>query len=126
MIFIDTDIVVDIYRGYNSAIDWKNSIQDEIIISGYTGLELINGCTNSKDLNLIKKLLVSYSLIWTSEEICNKAFDTFSKLKLKTGIDFVDCLIGHTALEFDLPLYTFNKKHYKHIPKLKTIQPYKK
>ncbi len=126
MTFVDTDIVIDIYRGYNPSIEWKNQIQDKIIISGYTGLELINGCINSKDLNKIKKLLNTYSLVWTSEEACHEAFNTFSKLKLKTGIDFVDCLIGHAAVELDLPLYTFNKKHYKNIPKLKTIQQYKK
>ncbi len=126
MILIDTDIIIDIYRGYQASIEWKNMIQDEIIISGYTGLELINGCINSKDLNKIKSLLISYSLVWPAIETSNEAFHTFSKLKLKAGIDFIDCLIGHTAVELNLPLYTFNKKHYKNIPKLKTIQPYKK
>jgi predicted nucleic acid-binding protein len=126
MIFVDTDIIIDIYRGYLPSIEWKNTIQDEIILSGYTGFELISGCINSKDLNKIKKTLNSYNLIWASNEACKEAFNTFSKLKLRIGIDFVDCLIGHTAVELNLPLYTFNKKHYQHIPKLKIIQPYKK
>ncbi len=30
------------------------------------------------------------------------------------------------AVALNLPLYTFNQKHYAAIPKLKTVQPYEK
>lgn len=77
MIFVDTDIIIDIYRGYLPSIEWKNTIQDEIILSGYTGFELISGCINSKDLSKIKNALNSYNLIWASNEACKEAFNTF-------------------------------------------------
>ncbi len=37
-----------------------------------------------------------------------------------------DIMIGETALALNLPLHTFNQKHYAAIPNLKTIQPYTK
>jgi predicted nucleic acid-binding protein len=33
-------------------------------------------------------------------------------------------LIGETALALNLPIHTFNQKHYAAIPNLKTVQPY--
>jgi len=126
MILIDTDIIVDYLRNYPPAVQWIESQEEEILISGYSCLELIDGCINSKSLNKLTSTLSLFTNVWSNQISNDFAVDTFSKLKLKTGIDFVDCLIGHTAVEINLPLYTFNKKHYKHIPKLKTIQPYKK
>lgn len=31
--------------------------------------------------------------------------ETYSKIKLKSGIDFIDCLIGHTAITLNIPLH---------------------
>ncbi|HMW04825.1 MAG TPA: toxin-antitoxin system, toxin component [Leptospiraceae bacterium] len=56
----------------------------------------------------------------------NQALETYSAVKLKSGIDFIDCLIGHTAISLKIPLYTFNEKHFKFIPNLKIVKPYKK
>jgi predicted nucleic acid-binding protein len=36
----------------------------------------------------------------------------------------IDVLIGHIALELEVPLYTFNQKHYRVISRLTVIQPY--
>jgi predicted nucleic acid-binding protein len=33
-------------------------------------------------------------------------------------------LIAQTALMANLPLHTFNDKHFKAVPNLRTIQPY--
>lgn len=40
--------------------------------------------------------------------------------------DALDALIGQIAVALRVPLYTFNQKHYRFIPELRTIQPYEK
>jgi predicted nucleic acid-binding protein len=50
----------------------------------------------------------------------------FARYHLKHGIGILDTLIGQIAVDLDLPLHTFNQKHYSAIPSLKTIQPYRK
>ena len=49
-----------------------------------------------------------------------------SEYHLSHSIGLLDALIGLTAVAVNLPLYTFNQKHYSMIPNLHTIQPYEK
>jgi predicted nucleic acid-binding protein len=126
MILLDSDILIDIWRNYEPAIEWIGTVNDEIVISGFTYFELIEGCENQKTVDRLKKNIASFSITWLSAEVFDQAIDTYLKIKLKSGIDFVDCLIGHTAISLNIPLYTFNEKHFKAISQLKIIKPYKK
>ncbi|MCS6846631.1 MAG: hypothetical protein RMN52_02825 [Anaerolineae bacterium] len=38
----------------------------------------------------------------------------------------IDALIAQTAIALDMPLATFNQKHYAAVPQLKTFQPYRR
>jgi len=59
-------------------------------------------------------------------EVCDEALSIFSRYHLSHGIGIFDALIGQTAIALNLPLYTFNQKHYDVIPNLRTVQPYEK
>ncbi len=48
------------------------------------------------------------------------------KYYLKNGTGILDILIAYTAISLNLPLNTFNVKHYSGITELKIVQPYKK
>ena len=48
----------------------------------------------------------------------------FVVMELILGL--LDAFIGQMAVTLNLPLHTFNQKHYVVIPRLKTIQPYDK
>jgi predicted nucleic acid-binding protein len=126
MIFIDSDIIIDIWRNFEPSNYWIKTIDQEVLISGFSYMELLSGCENQKAIDKLKKALFTFSVIWPSTETSNQALETYSRIKLKSGIDFVDCLIGHTAIALNIPLYTFNEKHFKAISNLKIIKPYKK
>jgi hypothetical protein len=64
--------------------------------------------------------------MWPSSEVCNEALSIFAHYHLSYGIGILDALIGQMAADLDVPLYTFNQKHYTPIPSLKMAQPYKK
>lgn len=48
----------------------------------------------------------------------------FRQVHLANAIGILDMLIAHTAIDMNLPLHTFNLKHYAAVPGLQTIQPY--
>lgn len=50
----------------------------------------------------------------------------FARYYLSHNLGIIDALIGQMAVSLDLPLHTFNQKHYETIPNLKLIQPYRK
>jgi predicted nucleic acid-binding protein len=127
MILLDTDIMIDILREYPPALIWIKSIpEDEIALPGFVIFELLQGCRNKKELESIKQKTSYYKLLWPSEDIYEKALDIFSSCHLSHNTGMLDVIIGHMTATMNLPLYTFNEKHYSVIPELKIIKPYKK
>lgn len=127
MIMIDTDVLIDILRRYKPALDWLYKIKEETIaLSGFVLMELIQGCINRDDQLRIEKEFNEAIILWPSFETCQRAYTVFSKYHLSHKIGIIDSMIGQTAIDHKLTLYTFNDKHYKVIPGISIKAPYKK
>ncbi|MBM4176820.1 MAG: type II toxin-antitoxin system VapC family toxin [Ignavibacteria bacterium] len=127
MILIDTDVMVDILREYPHAVKWLRSIRDEeILLPGFVVMELIQGCKNKTEQRKIIKTLSFYRIEWPSSETCNNAMKVFADFHLQYNIGIIDVLIGQMAVELNLPLCTFNQKHYSCIPNISLSKPYKR
>ena len=127
MVLLDTDVMIDILRGYPPALAWLRSLNDDVIaLPGFVLMELIQGCKTKKEQQSISTELDSYKILWPSHSDCNDAVKLFTRYRLSHHIGIIDVLIGQLALSFDLPLHTFNKKHYEPIHRLITVQPYTK
>ena len=127
MILLDTDVMIDLLRQYPPAVAWLDSLgEEEIILPGFVVMELIQGCRNKAEQEKVERELGTYGVVWPSPETCNEALSVFTHYHLSHGLRILDALIGQIAVALDLPLYTFNQKHYAPIPNLKTVQPYEK
>jgi len=127
MILLDTDVMIDLLRQYQPAVEWLASLgEEEIVLPGFLVMELIQGCRNRAEQEKVERELSVYSIMWPSSEVCNEALSIFAHYHLSYGIRILDALIGQMAADLDVPLYTFNQKHYTPIPSLKMAQPYKK
>ena len=127
MVILDTDIMIDFLSQYPPTMNWLNSLgTEEIILPGFVVMELINGIKNKVEQKQLEKNLQSYEIIWATPKVCDEALAIFSRYHLSHGIGIFDALIGQTAIALNLPLYTFNQKHYDVIPNLRTVQPYEK
>jgi predicted nucleic acid-binding protein len=128
MILLDTDIVIDVLRGYFFAIDWLRSLDDdeEILLPGLVVMELIQGCKNKAEVQALRRFVADFEVVWPSSEACDQALTIFAHFSLSHGLGLLDALIGQMSVDLGLPLHTFNQKHYAVIPGLETIQPYKK
>ena len=120
MILVDTDVMIDLLREYPPAVSWLDSLgEEEIILPGFVVLELIQGCRNKAEQEKVEGELGTYSVAWPSSEMCNEALSVFAHYHLSHGLGILDVLIGQMAVALNLPLHTFNQKHYAAIPKLK-------
>jgi predicted nucleic acid-binding protein len=126
MIICDTDIMVDVLRGHPGAIVWLgDNASETIAIPGLVVMELLQGCRNKAEQNLVYKTLKGFKLIWPSLDACDRVLKLFSSQHLSHGIGIIDALIAEITVEANTPLHTFNQKHYLPHPRLRTIQPYK-
>ena len=127
MVFLDTDVMIDLLRQHPPALNWLENLgEEEIGLSGFVVMELIQGCHNKREQEQLEKTLSYYPVIWPAEDVCNQALQVFADFHLSHGIGLLDSLIGQTAVSLNSPLHTFNQKHYACVPKLMTHQPYPK
>ena len=127
MILLDTDVMIDLLRQYSPAVDWLSSLdEEEVVLPGFVVMELIQGTRNKAEQEKIEKELKSCGIAWPSPEICDEALSVFTRYHLSSGLGILDALIGQMAVALNLPLYTFNQRHYAVIPDLRTIQPYER
>ena len=70
--------------------------------------------------------LATYGVVWLSATDCDRALDVFALYRLSHNAGLLDVLIGQTAVALDMPLHTFNQRHYSFFPGIQTVQPYAK
>jgi hypothetical protein len=127
MILLDTDILIDLIRRYPPALVWLRSLgEEEVNMPGFVVMEIIQGCRSKAEQERTERELSEYAVVWPSEVTLAEALKVYSQYHLSHNPGILDALIGQTAVALDLPLHTFNQKHYAAIPNLKTIQPYTK
>jgi len=125
VILVDTDVLVDVLRGYPPATEWLESLKnEEITLSGFVAAELVQGCADREDQRRVNQFLSGYRIIWPQPETCDRALALFSEKHVGHGLGILDALIAQTAVDMDLPLCTFNTKHYSCVQALRTLQPY--
>lgn len=127
MILLDTDVMVDLLRQYPPAVVWLDSLgEEEIVLPGFVVMELIQGCRNRAEQDKVERELRAYGVAWPSPETCDEALSVFASYYLSHGLGILDAMICQMAVALNVPLYTFNQKHYAFIPNMKTVQPYEK
>ena len=128
MILLDSDVLIDLLRTYPPATAWFNALHEdeELVLSGYVVMELIQGCRNKAEQESVRRELGVYGVIWLSPTDCDKALEVFAAYRLSHNAGLLDVLIGQTAVSLGVPLHTFNQRHYSFIPGIQTIQPYVK
>jgi len=127
MRFLDTDVMIDILRGYPPALAWLATLgNEEIALCGIVVMELLQGCKDQNTMTKTEKFLESYRIYWPTAADCHRALNDLANRHLSHGLKMLDALIGECAVGLGVPLFTFNKKHFDPISALKTLAPYAK
>ncbi|MCA9946638.1 MAG: type II toxin-antitoxin system VapC family toxin [Anaerolineales bacterium] len=119
--------MIDLLRQHRPAVAWLDSLgEEEIILPGFVVMELLQGCRNKAEQSQVEQVLTGFETVWPLPETCEAALEVFADNHLSHGVGLLDALIGQTAVTLNLPLHTFNRKHYAAIPGLVTVAPYNK
>jgi tRNA(fMet)-specific endonuclease VapC len=120
---VDTDVLIDVSRSNDAAIDFLDQLGDPWSISIITALELIVGARNKKEVAHIDQLVAAYSAIPLTAEIGNSSYGLLRQFAKSHGLRVFDSLIAATAIDEDLTLVTKNQKHFQMINNLKLEVP---
>jgi predicted nucleic acid-binding protein len=126
MLLLDTDICVDLGRGYPPAVAWFDTVPERPGLPGPVVFELLRGCRNSREAQAVRRRILPFQVYWPIEDDWNRAVETYARGHLSHNIGILDALIGECAVRLGAALCTFNQKHYRVITALSTLQPYPK
>ena len=124
MILPDTDILIDVQRGFAPAVAWFASLEDLPIVPGLVVMELVQGARDARQVREVERLVRPFTVAWPTGVDCVRALSVFTAHHQATGPGFLDSSIASRAIGLSASLCTFNDKHYRAVPGLLTLQPY--
>jgi predicted nucleic acid-binding protein len=125
MILLDSDILIDFFRGHPASMAWFQLVDmTEIAIPGIVAMELYAGCHSKQEQARVRRKLDPFTVVWPSSNALNAIVPMFVSAHLTHSLGILDALIAATSITHNSPLHTFNRKHFAAVPGLQTIQPY--
>jgi predicted nucleic acid-binding protein len=123
MILVDSNILIRFSRGDHEAANWlkTNGVNDELMVSVVTELELLVGSRDKRHLKEIKTFLSRFPVIDITPEISRRATELIEEYNLSQNLQVADSLIAATAVVSGFALATINKKDFRYIRGLKLV-----
>ncbi len=123
LILCDTDILIEFLDRKNEVV--KKKLEKlgvfNVCFSSVTASELIFGAADRKHHLRLSTFISSSIIIPIDKEISDLHFELVKKYSLSHRLKVQDALIAATALTFELPFYSNNKKDFRFIEGIKLI-----
>ena len=117
MILCDTNIFISAFNGRKDTVEQLETIGlDNVVLSAVTVMELIQGMGNKNELAQMKRKIKYYDIVQIDKSISIRAIEFIESFKLSHGLQIPDAIIGATAVEYQIPLYTYNVKDFNFLP----------
>jgi predicted nucleic acid-binding protein len=85
-------------------------------------MELYRGMENKKDLLAMQSKIRHYNVLHFNDTVSALSLQLIEQFKLSHNLQIPDAIIGAVAIEYELPLFTYNTKDFSFMP---NIQLYK-
>jgi len=123
-ILLDTDVLVDFFRGYSKAVTFINDNASRIILSSIVVAELYAGVKGDAEKTALENFVALFRVIPVTAEIAKVGGLYKSNYGKSHGVGLADAIIAATSEVKKAILKTLNTKHY---PMIKGLRPaYKK
>jgi predicted nucleic acid-binding protein len=119
-ILLDTDVLVDFFRGYGKAVAFINTYNARIILSSIVVAELYAGVKGNAEQAALRDFVSLFRVVPVNAEI-GRVGGLYKRDYGKShGVGLADAILAATAEAENAELKTLNIKHY---PMLKGLRP---
>jgi len=120
LILLDTDVLVDFFRGHGKAVAFINTYNARIILSSIVVAELYAGVKGNAEQAALRDFVSLFRVVPVNAEI-GRAGGLYKRDYGKShGVGLADAIQAATAEAENAELKTLNIKHY---PMLKGLRP---
>ena len=126
MIFVDTDVWIDFLAGVEPSASAVEALltQRRALVSSITAFELYCGVGRGGRADQIESLLRVVPTVDLSPTAARLAAHHYTRLRRAgSPIGNQDLLLSGTALQFQIPILTRNRKHFERIQELEVLSP---
>jgi predicted nucleic acid-binding protein len=111
-VLVDTDVLIDFFRGYEKAVSFVESYSSDIILSSIVVAELFAGVRGDVEQHTIESFISLFPIIPITAKIA-KAGGLYKRDYGKShGVGLAGALIAATSKAEDAELKTLNIKYY--------------
>ena len=118
-ILVDTDVIVDFFRGYDKAVAYLRDHSSEIVLSSIVVAELYAGVRDDEKERL-EDFVSLFPILPITPEIAKTGGLFKRDYHRSHGIGLADALMAATAVTENAEVKTLNSKHY---PMFKGLKP---
>jgi len=119
-ILIDTDVLVDFFRGHRKAVAFVNAHADQIILSSIVVAELYAGVKGDAEQVALEDFISLFRVVPVDAEIAKTGGLHKRDYGKSHGVGLADAILAATTAGENAELKTLNTKHY---PMLKGLRP---
>jgi len=124
LVLCDTNVFIHFFNGNEETINIFKKLGDRrILIPSVTVMELYQGMGNKAELSSMKKKIKNYSVLHFTSDVSILAIGYINRYSLSHNLQIPDAIIAASAVTFQLPLFTYNLKDFRFIPKIKLYEP---
>ena len=120
---VDSDVLIDFTRKLEESIALLRRLETDgkVMVSDISRMELFVGARNKQELSQIEKSLQRFTPLPLNEAISHRAVELIKAYRLSHGLLIADALIAASALMWDIPLATKNRRDFQFIDGLRLL-----
>lgn len=118
----DTCVIIDCINERSAVLNDLLAKGTHLFINSVIEMELLQGARDKKELQVIKKKLLSFRLLDLQQIIFDSATQLMRDYRLSHSLALPDAVIGATAIYYQIPLYTYNQKDFRFLPEIQLMQ----
>jgi len=122
IILLDTNILIEIFKGNSSIVSYLSKIDKTFAISSITQMELFYGAFNKKEIKTLDNFMKNFHIYHLTPSISSTAVDLIKIYAKSHNLTLPDALIAATAIVKNVPLFTPNLKDFKYISQIKLLK----
>ena len=109
----DTCVIIDFMNGRSQVLNELINNETTLFINSIIEMELLQGARDKKELRIIENKLHSFRLLNMQQDIFDLATQNIRTYRLSHSLALPDAIIGATAIFYQMPLFTYNRKDFK-------------
>ena len=124
LLLCDTCVIIDYMSGRSQVLNDLINNDVTLFVNSIIEMELLQGARDKNELQRIEKKLGAFRLLNMQQTIFDLATQFIREYRLSHGLALPDAVIGATAIYYQIPLFTYNRKDFRFLPAIQLDDDY--